>query len=404
MIEGSGPAGAPAIEERTTSSTAGGEPPGLPRPSRYAGAKKVVRRAWPVVRWLIALAALALMVEVLRDNQGDLTQLGYAFSHLRWWWLPVAVVLEAASYVAFTRMQVGLLRAGGVDAPIGSLLSVSLASQAITNSLPGGTAVAAVYGFRWYRRFGADDTIAGWALVGTLVVAGVSLSLVAALGLALAAGEGASLDLIPVVVGVLVVAVAAGALFVYERPLGWVVSHSVRGWHRLTGRPSGDVAANIAGVVERLTVVRLGWREAGGVTGWGVANWLLDCGCFALCFPVIGAGVPWKGLLLAYGAGQLAANLPITPGGLGAVEGSITIALVAFGGARTSTVDAVLVYRLISFWGELLVGWSAWGGLALAVRRGRWPRRALDAPVELVATTEADREASVGRGEREVRS
>jgi len=37
----------------------------------------------------------------------------------------------------------------------------------------------------------------------------------------------------------------------------------------------------------------------------------------------------WKGLLLAYGAGQLAADLPITPGGLGVVEGSLTIALVA---------------------------------------------------------------------------
>ena len=59
----------------------------------------------------------------------------------------------------------------------------------------------------------------------------------------------------------------------------------------------------------------------------------------------VGSSVPWKGLLLAYGAGQLAANLPITPGGLGAVEGSITIALVAFGGGRSVTVEAVLLYH-----------------------------------------------------------
>jgi len=75
---------------------------------------------------------------------------------------------------------------------------------------------------------------------------------------------------------------------------------------------------------------------------------------------------------LAYGAGQLAAALPITPGGLGAVEGSITIALVAFGGAQVTTLDAVLLYRLISFWLVLLVGWTLWGELALQVRRGRW--------------------------------
>jgi uncharacterized protein (TIRG00374 family) len=101
-----------------------------------------------------------------------------------------------------------------------------------------------------------------------------------------------------------------------------------------------------------------------------------------MMFPAVGAPIPWKGLLLAYGAGQLAANLPITPGGLGAVEGSITIALVAFGGARVATVEAVLVYRTISFWLVLVVGWAVWGELAREVRTGRWNRRALHSPVE----------------------
>jgi len=63
------------------------------------------------------------------------------------------------------------------------------------------------------------------------------------------------------------------------------------------------------------------------------------------------------------------------------VEGSITIALVAFGGAQTSTVDAVLVYRLVSFWLVLVVGWSLLGELALEVRVGRWRRRALASDV-----------------------
>jgi len=93
-----------------------------------------------------------------------------------------------------------------------------------------------------------------------------------------------------------------------------------------------------------------------------------------MTFLAIGVPIPWKGLLLAYGAGQLAANLPITPGGLGAVEGSITIALVFFGGSRTTTVDAVLIYRLISFWLVTLVGWVAWGALVVGIRRGRWDR------------------------------
>ena len=56
----------------------------------------------------------------------------------------------------------------------------------------------------------------------------VTLSLVAAGGLALATGEGASLDLVPVIVGVLVLTMAIGALFVYERPLVAVVSMVVQ--------------------------------------------------------------------------------------------------------------------------------------------------------------------------------
>src|SRR5205807_7523464 len=102
---------------------------------------------------------------------------------------------------------------------------------------------------------------------------------------------------------------------------------------------------------------------------FAVANWLWDCLALALCFLAIGSGVPWLGLLLAYGAAQLAVNIPITPGGLGVVEGSLTIALVAYGGNQEATVATVVLYRLISFWGLLAVGWLCWGGLALAGRR-----------------------------------
>ena len=53
------------------------------------------------------------------------------------------------------------------------------------------------------------------------------------------------------------------------------------------------------------------------------------------------------------------------------VEGSLTVALVTFGGAQTSTVAAVLLYRLISFWLAVPVGWGCWGALALLGRSRR---------------------------------
>ncbi|HVX20233.1 MAG TPA: YbhN family protein [Acidimicrobiales bacterium] len=334
-----------------------------------------------MLRWLVSFGLLALAVEELNGHRSELSGLGTVLGQLRWWWLPVAVAAEAASLGAFTMVQYRLLDAGGLQPRRRPLMGVTLASQAITNSLPGGPALAAVYGFRWYRRFGADDALAGWALVGSAVTAALALALVASGGLVLATEQGATLNLIPVVAGVLVVTLAIGALFLYERPLAAVVNWAVRTSHRLTGRPRGDLEAQIEGLVARVTVVRLHRRQVLVVVGWGLLNWLADCSCFALAFLTVGAGIPWKALLLAYGAGQLAANLPITPGGLGAVEGSITIALAYFGGVHTAGIDAVFIYRLVSFWLVLLIGWAACGGLAWGVRRGRWPRHALAAAV-----------------------
>jgi uncharacterized protein (TIRG00374 family) len=340
-----------------------------------------LRRSWPVLRYLLALGVVGVVVWVLASHTDELSGLSGALDHLHWWWVPFALLAEVASLACFAGLQFTLLKTGGLEAPKVTLFEMTVASQAITNSLPGGTAVSAVYGFRWYRRFGADDTLAIWAMVGTVVAAMVSLSIVACAGLALATGEGASLDLIPVLIGVLVVTVSIGVVFVYERPLAFILGGAVRVSRAVIGRPRGDATATIDRITAWVTSVKLGWRQIIAIVLWGTANWLFDCACFAMMFLAIGSTIPWNGILLAYGAGQLAAALPITPGGLGAVEGSITIALVAFGGAHVTTVDAVLLYRLISFWLVLVVGWALWGVLALEVRRGRWRRQALTAPV-----------------------
>jgi uncharacterized protein (TIRG00374 family) len=99
---------------------------------------------------------------------------------------------------------------------------------------------------------------------------------------------------------------------------------------------------------------------------------------------------PWTGLLLAYCAGQIAASMPVTPGGIGVVEGSITLALVAFGGAETITLAAVLLYRLIAYWGCIPAGGLAW----LALRgTSRSPAKAVTHP-DPVATGVAEVEST----------
>jgi uncharacterized protein (TIRG00374 family) len=324
---------------------------------------------------VVGLGLAALAIWALAGRRGELSGASSYLANLDWTWLALAVVAEVCSLAAFAIVQQRLLSAAEVDSTLSQMMSVTLAETAIANSMPAGPLVSSVFAFHQYRRRGADEAVAGWTLAAVFVAMSVSLALVASVGVGVAGAEGSGLDLVGVTIGVLVAALAMGVLFVQRRALAWVIRALLRGSRRLLHWPTGDLGDHVDRLVAHLTTVSLSPRAVASILWWGVANWVLDCGCLALSFLAVGVGVPWKGLLLAYGAGQLAANLPITPGGLGVVEGSLTIALVAFGGAETSTVAAVLLYRIITFWGELPVGWGTWGALAWIARRSPLPAR-----------------------------
>jgi len=335
-----------------------------------------VRRAWPVAKYVIGLVLAALAFEQLIGHKSELTEASMALSRLRWEWVVLGVAAETGSFLAFAQVQRRLLRAGRADVALGPMTAITMAANAIANSIPAGSVIAPVYAFRQFRRWRADEAVAGWSVAATFVAASVALTVLAAVGAAVAGTEGASLDLVGVIVAVLVLALSMGVIFVQKRALVWTVSALLHLCQRLTGWPRGELAEHIDRIIRRLTVVRLSAGQVAGVLWLGLANWALDCTCLALSFLAVGASVPWKGLLLAYGAGQLAANLPITPGGLGVVEGSLTIAIVAFGGAAPATVVAVLLYRILSFWLPLPIGWGSWAWLAWTGRRRPWPRPA----------------------------
>jgi uncharacterized protein (TIRG00374 family) len=351
-----------------------GPTPDTPAPGRRSAAARLwwrLRRCWPWVRYVVGLGLAALAVWALLGRRGELSGASTYLAHTEVAWVVMGVLLELASIVAFALVQQELLAAGEVRVTAGWITGVTLAVTAISNSMPAGPLVSSVFAFRQYRRRGADDTLAGWALAAVFVAASVTLALVATAGLAVAGAEGASLDLVGVTVAVLIVAVLLGVVFVQRRALQWTIRAGLRLTRRILHWPRGEVDAQVETIIARIDAVAMTRGRVLRIMGWGVANWLLDCGCLAVCFTAVGVAVPWHGLLLAYGAGQLAVNLPITPGGLGVVEGSLTIALVAFGGAEASTVAAVLLYRIISFWGELPVGWSIWAGFAWRSRRER---------------------------------
>lgn len=335
---------------------------------------------WRVARYLLGLAAVGVAAWVVSGKTDELSGAGTYLENLRWYWMLVAVGAEAVSYLAVASLQRRLLWCGRVKIPMVPMTGIALAGNAIQNSLPGGLAFYYVYNFRQYRRFGADDVLAGWTVVAVNAVSFVTLSAIAALGVALALSSGNAYDLVEAILGIAIFASLVVIVWAERARLLAHVSWLVRLSQRLFRRPSPRLTPDevVTGWMARMGAIvptRRSWVRA---VAMSLGNWVADCGCLALSFMAVGAGVPWRGLLLAYGAGQLASTLPFTPGGLGVVEGSLTVALVTFGGGKFSTVAAVLVYRLISYWLLLPVGWGAWGTLAVV---GRNRRRANQEPV-----------------------
>jgi hypothetical protein len=329
----------------------------------------------PYAKVVFAIVAIALAWWVLSGHTAELAGASSYLTHIRWEWVVAAVAAELGSIVCYALVQQRLIAAGKIHAHLGWLTGVTLANIAITNSLPTGSIVATIFTYRQYRHRGADEVLAAWAIVALLVVTSITLAVVAATGVGIAGSESSNLDLVGVTIGVLVLTLFVGALFVQRRALIWALAMLVALVRLVIPRLGTKSDALVQQFVDRLMAVSLTPVQMLVCLMWGLSNWVFDCGCLVLSFAALGVGVPWRGLLLAYGAGQLAANLPITPGGLGVVEGSLTVALVAYGGAENSTVAAVFLYRIISFWSELPIGWISWAWLARRRRRTQGLRK-----------------------------
>ncbi len=332
--------------------------------------RRLVRRSWPALRMVVGLVAVGIGAWAISGKTGELSGITSYLNRLRWWWMALAVVGEFASYAALSSLQRRLIRAGRVEIKAGTMLGITLAGSSIQSSFPGGTVFYLAYIFRQFRRRGADDVLSGWVLVAFNMLTFLALSAMALVGLAIAASTGSAYDLVEALLGIIAVALLMVIAFVKRRRVLAHFATFISLWRRLLRRRQSKLTPHE--VVERwvaeLSAVNPSRKQWSIAAVMAASTWLADLACLVLAFYAVGVGVPWRGLLLAYAAGQLASNLPITPGGLGAVEGSLTVALVTFGGGEESTVAAVLLYRLVSYWLMLGIGWVAWTGLAWSAR------------------------------------
>jgi uncharacterized membrane protein YbhN (UPF0104 family) len=194
-----------------------------------------------------------------------------------------------------------------------------------------------------------------------------------AAGLAFLGSDGVPDPLVPVVV-------AGAALAVALLVVGWMLLttewplRAVAALARLLDRlllrrlrhpldvATGDLARGRRDLRDRLEGR---WTMA---LACSAANWLLDFAALGLALMAVDAGISIGLALVAFVTAAVLRMIPITPGGLGFVEGGLTSVLTIAGLPALGALVVVLAYRAASFWLPIPVG-----GVAYLFHRRRHP-------------------------------
>jgi uncharacterized protein (TIRG00374 family) len=312
----------------------------------------------------VLLATIHEYRSILLNSLGD-------FGHIKPGAVAVAVVLESASMAAFARMQRRVLKSAGLSLTIESMLAITYAGNAIAVTLPlAGSGLGTAFLHREFSARGATHSVAVWALMLSGVYSTVAFGLIISIG-ALTSGNlaaefagiaGVAVVLLPLA-GVIVAARHDRTREKLVAISAWVLKQ-VR---RVTKKKGEDPETEVRDAISRVESLRLSRMDRVVVSLFATINWAGDIGCLAFAIRAVGLKVPWADLILAWAAGAGAASFNLTPGGLGVVEPALAAALVAAKLPSTRAMSAVLLYRFISFWLVLAVGWVTYA----IVRRSR---------------------------------
>jgi uncharacterized membrane protein YbhN (UPF0104 family) len=81
--------------------------------------------------------------------------------------------------------------------------------------------------------------------------------------------------------------------------------------------------------------------------------------CLDASVKALGGSVALASVAVVYLTGSAVGSIVPTPGGLGAVEAALSAGLTAAGLHGATAVSAVLLFRILTFWLPVPVGWGA---------------------------------------------
>ncbi|MFI9647268.1 lysylphosphatidylglycerol synthase domain-containing protein [Streptomyces sp. NPDC052040] len=271
-------------------------------------------------------------------------EFGTLFAHAEWGWVAAAVFFSALSYVAAAMALLGFVPE---RVPFWRTTAAQVAGSFVKIVAPAAVGGVAL-NTRFLQRAGVRPGLAV-ASVGASQLFGLGCHVLMLLSFGYLTGTEKTPSLSPsrtVIAGLLTVAVLV--LVVTSVPFlrKFVVTR---------------VRSLFAGVVPRMLDVLQ--RPQKLITGIG--GMLLLTACFVMCLDAsiraFGHEEPTTlslaSVAVVFLAGNALGSAAPTPGGVGAVEATLTVGLIAVGLPKEVAAPAVLLYRLLTLWLPVLPGW-----------------------------------------------
>lgn len=323
------------------------------------------RRLWTAVSLLVLIGLVEYVVlpklTLARESLHRVSELNPA-------WVVAAVGLEACSLVAYSLFTRALLGADQVR--FSWILRSDLTGYGVSHVIPGGAATATAIRFRLLVSGGARSSDVTATVTAEGIGSPLALVLVAWLASipALVFREATPAYLVMFLIGL--VALIVGALAVRQRSS--LARLSARLVQASLQRLPQRVRPWIASVALRMRDMLADREVRKAFLVWATLNWIFDAAVLWVFLAAYGEPMHPVPLLLAYCAANLAGVIPLTPGGLGVVEGVAISTLIGVGVPAPTAILGVLSWRLIQFWATVPVA-----GLSYLTLRaeGHWLSR-----------------------------
>lgn len=258
------------------------------------------------------------------------------------WWLLTSFVWVLLTFVG---AAIALLAFSPAKVPWSRALLAQVAAAYLALAAPAGVGPAAL-NMRLLTRRKVPVPLAV-ATVALVQVSAVVVTVVGLLVLTLLTGSEGTLAALPsgsVMVAVGVAAAVVALALVVPRVRQWAFGRlqpmARQTWPRLA------------------QILSQPWRLALGLGG----NLLLTVayvGAFDAVLRAFGQKLAITDVTVLYLLGNAVGAVVPTPGGLGAVEGALTAGLAPTGMGNAVAVSVVLVFRLLTYWARIPLGWAA---------------------------------------------